>query len=118
MTSSTIVMKRPGGDLGGDDLVRGRQEVAGHDVLAGERPEDVLRHRHVGRRVDPVAGHVPEHDRQPPVAQGEVVVDIAADLEPRRRFVDVAELEAGNLGGSVRGRSERCIVSANAFCCA
>ena len=92
----------PRGDLGGDDLVRGSQEVAGHDVLARERPEDVLRHRHVGRRIDAVAGHVPEHDRQPPVAEGEVVVDVAADLEARRGLVDVAELEAGDLGSCAR----------------
>ena len=76
-------------------------------MLAGKRPEDVLRHRHVGRRVDPVAGHVPEHDREPPVAEGEVVVDVAADLDARRGFVDVAELEAGDLGR--RARQERAL---------
>ena len=50
-------------------------------VLAGERAEDELRHRHVGRRVDAVAGDVAEHDREAPVRQVEEVVDVAADVE-------------------------------------
>ena len=85
-------------------------------VKARERAEDELRHRHVGGRVDPVAGDVAEDDRQPPVAGLEVVVDVAADADERRRLVDRADLEARTCGRK-RGSSERCIESVNAFCC-
>jgi hypothetical protein len=50
-------------------------------VLARQRAEDELRHRHVGRRVDPVPGDVAEHDREPSVGELEEVVDVAADLD-------------------------------------
>ena len=57
-------------------------------VLARERAEHELRHRHVGGRVDPVAGDVAEHDREPAVGELEEVVDVAADVDaapPTRR---------------------------------
>ena len=79
------------------DLVRGRQEVGRLGVLARERAEDELRHRHVGGRVDPVAGDVAEHDREAAVRELEEVVDVAADVHPRRRRVDGADVEPGDL---------------------
>ena len=57
-------------------------------VLACERAEHELRHRHVGGRVDAVAGDVAEHDRQPAVGELEEVEDVAADVDLRRRLVD------------------------------
>ena len=62
-------------------------------VLARERPEDELRHRHVGGRLDPVPGDVAEHDRQTAVRELEEVVDVAADVDPSRGLVDAADLE-------------------------
>ena len=62
-------------------------------MLAGERPEDELRHRHVGGRLDPVPGDVPENDREPAVGELEEVVDVAADVDPSCGLVDVADLE-------------------------
>ena len=97
----------PGRDLGGDDLVRGGEEVARVEMLARERAEDELRHRHVGGRVDAVAHHVAEHDREPAVVEREEVVDVAADVDARRRLVDVAELEARQLGR--RARQQRAL---------
>ena len=94
-------------DLRGDDLVRGGEKRAGIGMLAGERAEDVLRHRHVGGRVDAVTGDVAEDDGEPAVAEREVVVDVAADLEPCGRLVDVAELEPGQLRG--RAREQRAL---------
>ena len=69
-------------DLADDDVVRGGKEVAGLWVLAGERAEDELRHRHVRRRVDAVPRHVPQHDGEPAVVEREEVVDVASDLHP------------------------------------
>ena len=42
-------------DLADDDVVRVREERRRLGVLAGERAEDELRHRHVGGRIDAVA---------------------------------------------------------------
>ena len=86
-------------------------------MLARERAEDELRHRHVGRRLDPVTGHVAEHDGEPAVAELEEVVDVAADVDARRRLVHLADLEPLELRDATRGSSERRIVSANSFCC-
>ena len=66
-------------------------------MLACEGAEDELRHRHVGRSVDPVARHVPEHDGEPSVRELEEVVNVAADLDARRRLVDGADLQAEEL---------------------
>ena len=85
----------------------------GSGVLACERAEDELRHRHVGRRVDAVARDVAEDDREPAVAELEEVVDVAADVDLRRRLVDRPDLEARGSAGRSRGSSDRCIVSAN-----
>ena len=104
-------------DLLDDDVVRGGQERARLRVEARERAEDELRHRHVGRRVDPVAGDVAEHDREPLVVGLQVVVDVAADADERGRLVDRADLEPRHPAGAYRGSSERCIESVNAFCC-
>jgi hypothetical protein len=60
------------------------EEVGRLRVLAREGAEDELRHRHVRGGVDAVAGHVAEHDREPPVLQREEVVDVAADVHRGR----------------------------------
>src|SRR5207247_7668962 len=80
------------------DVVRGGEELARLVVLAGERAEDELRHRHVRRRLDPVARHVAEDDREPAVREAQVVVDVTADVHPRRRLVDRAELQTLEVG--------------------
>ena len=97
-----MVMNLPGADLLDDNVVRGGQERPRLRVEARERAEDELRHRHVGGRVDPVAGDVAEHDRQPPVAGLQVVVDVSADADERRRLVDRADLEARDLRAEAR----------------
>ena len=83
-------------DLADDDLVRGGEERRRLGMLARERPEDELRHRHVGGRVDPVPGDVAEHDGEPAVAQLEEVEDVAADVDLRGGLVDRADLEPGD----------------------
>ena len=90
------------GDLAHDDVVRVRQEVRRLGMLACERPEDELRHRHVGGRVDPVPGDVAEHDRQPAVGELHEVEDVAADVDLRRRLVDRPDLEARHVGPLAR----------------
>ena len=79
-----MVMNLPGGDLSDHDLVR-RKEVAGLGMLA---------RRAGGRRTSPspcrrrrrsVSGDVAEHDREPSVRERHVVVEIAADVDARRR---------------------------------
>src|SRR5436190_11804397 len=82
-----------GADLAADHVVRGGEEVGRLRMLARERAEDELRHRHVRGRVDAVAGHVAEHDRESPVLQREEVVDVAADVHACRRLVHLADLE-------------------------
>ena len=108
-------MKRPGAISEETTSFAAARNVPGSGC-AREQAEDVLRHRHVRGRVDAVAGDVAEHDRKPPVRQRQVVVDVASDLDPRRRLVDVAQREPGQRR-RLRGNSSRCIVSANAFCC-
>ena len=76
-------------------------------MLARERAEDELRHRHVGGRVDPVAGHVAEDDGEPAVGELEEVVEVAADVDHRRGLVDGAELEPRELG--LRPRQQRAL---------
>ena len=73
-------------------------------VLARERPEDELRHRHVGGRIDAVPGDVPEHDGEPAVGELEEVVDVAADVDPRRRLVDACPTSSPATAGSSRGQ--------------
>jgi len=50
-------------------------------MLARERPEHELRHRHVGGRVDPVSGDVAEHDGEPAVTQFEEIEHVSADVD-------------------------------------
>ena len=76
-------------------------------MLACERPEDELRHRHVRRGVDAVPRHVPENDGEPSVLEREEVVDVAADLDARRRLVHLAHLEP--LDDRPRAREERAL---------
>ena len=83
----------PRRDLADDHLVRRLQEVARLGMLACERAKDELRHRHVRGSFDAVPGDVAERDRKSPVAELHEVVDVAADLDPRRRLVRIAELE-------------------------
>ena len=90
-------MNLPGGDLGGDDLVRGSEEHARIRVHPSERAKDELGHRHVRSGLDAVARDVAEHDGEAPVRQHEVVVDVAADVDARGRFVDVPDLEPGEI---------------------
>ena len=66
-------------------------------MLARERAEDELRHRHVRGGFDPVSGHVAEYRGEAAVVELDEVVDIAADLDARRRLVRVAELEPAEL---------------------
>ena len=86
-----------GRDLAHHDVVRRLQEVRRRGMLARQGAEDELRHRHVGGRLDPVAGDVSEDDRQAPVVELDEVVDVAADLDARRRLVRVADVEARQL---------------------
>ncbi len=97
----------PRRDLAHDDVVRRSEEVARLRMLARERTEDELRQRHVGRRFDTVPGDVAEHDREPPVVECQEVVHVAADVDPRRRLVDLPHLEAGAVGP--RARQERAL---------
>ena len=92
----------PGGDLAEHDLVCSRQELVGPRVLAGQRAEDELRHRHVRRGVDPVPGDVAEDDRQASIRELEEVVDVAADLDERGGGVDGADLEPLQLRARAR----------------
>ena len=85
-------------------------------MLAGERPEDELRHRHIGGGVDPLAGHVADHDGEAAVGEHGVVEDVAADVQAGRGLVDAADLDAGDVGRR-RRQSERCIASAKWTCC-
>ena len=85
-----------GPDLLDHDVVRGGEEGARLRIAARQRPEDELRHRHVRGSVDAVAGDIAEHDREPVVVDLEVVVDVSADADERRRLVDRADLEAGD----------------------
>ena len=64
-----------------------------------------------------VPGDVAEDDGEPAVVELEEVVDVAADVDARRRLVDRADARAPATSGCERGSSERCIVSANSFCC-
>ena len=82
-----------GRDLVDDDVVGEREEVARLRMLAGERAEDELRHRHVGRRLDAVPRHVAEHDREPSVVELNEVVDVAADIDACGRLVHLPHLE-------------------------
>ena len=89
-------------DLVDDHLVRGREEVARLGVVPRQRAERELGHRHVRRGLDPLPGHVAEHDGEPAVVEDEEVVEIAAHVDARRRVVDVAHLEALD-GGRLLG---------------
>ena len=71
-------------------------------MLARERAEDELRHSHVGRRLDAVPGDVAEHDRESSVVERQEVVDVAADVDPRRRLVHLGHFEARDVGLGVR----------------
>ena len=44
-----------------------------------------------------MSGDVTERDRKAAVVEREEVVDVSADIEPGRRFIDVAELDAVDL---------------------
>ena len=90
--------ERPARELAERDLVRLGEELAGAWVEPDERAEDELRERHVGRRRDSVAARVSEHDGELPVGQGQEVVDVAADIDLRRRLVDGADLEPLDFG--------------------
>ena len=94
-----------GRQLAERDLVGELEEVARLGVLARQRAEDELRHRHVGRGIDAVAGHVAERDGEPAVRQGEEVVHVPADLDTPRRGVHRADVEAGDVG--LRARQQR-----------
>jgi len=96
-----------GRDLPHHDLVCRSEEVGRRGVLPRERAEDELRHGHVRRRVDPVAGHVAEDDRESAALELHEVVDVPAHVDARRRLVDRAELEALQLG--VRAREQRAL---------
>ena len=88
-----MLMNLPRRDLAADHVVRGGEEVGRLRMLARERAEHELRHRHVGGRVDAVPRDVAEHDREPAVLEREEVVDVAADVDPRRRLVHLADLQ-------------------------
>ena len=96
-----------GADLAADHVVRGGEEVGRLRVLARERAEDELRHRHVGGRVDAVPRHVAEHDGEPAVVEREEVVEVAADVDARRRLVHLAHLEP--LDDGPRARQQRAL---------
>ena len=116
MVTYTIVMNLPDRDVADDHLVRGGEKRGRLGVLARERTEHELRHRHVCRRVDPVPGDVAEHDGEPAVAELQEVEDVSTDVHLRRGLVHRADLEPGDDGRS-RGSRDCCIVSANRFCC-
>jgi hypothetical protein len=63
-------------------------------MLPGKGPEHELGHGHVCRCFDPVPRHIAERHCETSVAELHEVVDIAADLDARRRFIGVAQLEA------------------------
>ena len=100
-------MNLPGAISSHDDVVRGREEVGRLRMLAHERAEDELRHRHVGRRVDAVARHVAEHDREPPILEREEVVDVAADVQAGRGLVHLADLQP--VDARARARQQRAL---------
>ena len=83
------------------------EEVAGLRMLARERAEHELRHRHVGRRLDAVAGDVAEDDREPAVLELEEVVDVAADVDACGRLVHLSDLEPFDL--RLLAREERAL---------
>ena len=89
-------------DLSDDDVVRVCEERRRLGVLACERAEDELRHRHVCRRIDAVARDVAEDDREPAVGELEEVEDVAADVDLRSRLVDGTDLEARDGGPLAR----------------
>ena len=106
----------PGRDLAGHDLVRRRQEVTRLRMLACERAEDELRHRHVGGRLDSVPGHVTEDNGEPAVRQREEVVDVPADVDPRGGLVDGADLQP--LYPRLAARQQRALHRVRKlFCC-
>src|SRR5918992_2216619 len=76
-------------------LVRRPQEAGRIRVLPRQRAEDELRHRHVGRGVDPLARHVTDDHCEPAVGKRRVVEDVAADVEPGRRLIDAADFDSG-----------------------
>ena len=80
-----IVMNLPGAISPATTSFAAARKSARVRVLARERAEDELRHRHVRRRLDAVAGDVAEHDGEPAVGELEEVVDVAADVDARRR---------------------------------
>ena len=98
-------MNFPRRDLADDDLVRGREEIGRAGMFSRERPEDELRHGHVGGRLDSVPGDVAEHHGERAVAELEEVVDVAADVDARRRLVHLADVETLEL--RVRARQQR-----------
>ena len=71
-------------------------------MLAGQRAEDELRHCHVRGGFDAVSRHVTERNREAPVGQLHEVVDVSADLDPRRRLVRSAELQPRKLRHRLR----------------
>ena len=95
----------PRRDLSDDDLVRGREEIGGARMFSRERPEDELRHGHVGGRLDSVPRDVAEHHGELAVAELEEVVDVTADVDARRRLVHLADVETLEL--RVRARQQR-----------
>ena len=86
------------GDLVDDDVVRKGEEIAGLRMFTCERAEHELRHRHVGGRLDAVTCDVAEHDGEASVDELKEVVDVAADVDSRRRLVHLAHLEARDRG--------------------
>ena len=65
-------------DLADDDVVRILEKVARLLMLARERAEDELRHRHVRGGFDPVSGHVAEDRGEAAVVELDEVVVVAA----------------------------------------
>ena len=92
----------PGRDLADDHVVGRLQEVAGVGMLAGQRTEHELRHRHVGSGFDAVTRHVAEGNRETSVVELHEVVDVPADLDTCRRLVRCAELQPRELGNRLR----------------
>ena len=90
------------GDLADDDVVRRLQEVARLGMLARERAEHELGHRHVGRGFDAVARDISERQSKPAVGQFEEVVHVAPDLHARGGLVGSAELEPRQLRHRLR----------------
>ena len=89
-------------DLADDDLVGGGEERRRLGMLARERAEDELRHRHVRGGVDAVARDVAEHDGEAAVAQLEEVEDVAADVDLCGGLVDGADLQPRDRGPFAR----------------